>query len=498
MSMPPDSPLIRHWGEYRHRRRRGPVAGWLWWLLAAALVAGLAVATWNRVRSHPWQPPSGVPRFSGCNLGDVSGRCARLAVPEDPRSPHGRTISLRVAVLPATRRPAAGALFYLEGGPGVPATQSAARVNELFAAVGRTRDIVLVDQRGTGGSSSLACADARVRAADAAAVSAYVRRCFARLRGDPRLYTTSVAADDLETVRRTLGYGRVDLYGGSYGATLAQAYLRQHPGSVRSAVLDGSSLVGVHLYELSARNAEHALDVVLRRCAAVSACRRAYPASRRELDTLLARPPRSVTVESGTFLLGSQEIAWAIASLSESADGAATIPFVIHAALHGNYLPLAHAYAAGVGSNLDARARLAAFWVILCSEPWARQDPVTTARAGAGSYLLAAAVTRARLFRRACYSVPKGRVLSDAAAVGRAPVLLLAGGADPLDPVANLRGWRRAFPNGRLVVVPGAGHGVIGYGCVQAIVAGFIARRSADRLDTSCAQHVPLPSFVIG
>jgi pimeloyl-ACP methyl ester carboxylesterase len=82
--------------------------------------------------------------------------------------------------------------------------------------------------------------------------------------------------------------------------------------------------------------------------------------------------------------------------------------------------------------------------------------------------------------------------------VGRAPVLLLAGGADPLDPVANLRGWRRAFPNGRLVVVPGAGHGVIGYSCLQAIVAGFVARRSADRLDTSCAQHVPLPSFVIG
>ena len=165
--------------------------------------------------------------------------------------------------------------------------------------------------------------------------------------------------------------------------------------------------------------------------------------------------------------------------------------------MRGNYLPLAHAYAAGVGANLDERARLAAFWVILCSEPWARQDTVATARAGAASYLAGAAVARARLFRRACRAVPKGRV-PPAGAVVRAPVLLLAGGADPLDPVANLHGWRRAFPNGRLVVVPGAGHGVIGYGCVQALVAGFVAHGSAAGLDTTCAHRVPLPSYVTG
>jgi pimeloyl-ACP methyl ester carboxylesterase len=76
-------------------------------------------------------------------------------------------------------------------------------------------------------------------------------------------------------------------------------------------------------------------------------------------------------------------------------------------------------------------------------------------------------------------------------------VLLLAGGADPIDPAANLRGWRRTFRNGRLVVVPGAGHGTIEYPCIQGLVARFIADASADGLDTACVR-VSLPPFETG
>jgi pimeloyl-ACP methyl ester carboxylesterase len=80
----------------------------------------------------------------------------------------------------------------------------------------------------------------------------------------------------------------------------------------------------------------------------------------------------------------------------------------------------------------------------------------------------------------------------------RVPTLLLAGSADPLDPVANLSGWRRLFPRGRLIVVAGAGHGTIEYPCVQGLVAGFIADADATRLNSSCARHVPLPAFLTG
>ena len=503
MRTPSDSPLLHRWGEYRQGQRRRRVPWWVWTALAGAVIAALGVASWlSSGGTHSWRPPSGVPRFVSCNYyGELSGAwCAQLAVPEDPLKPKGRAISLHTVVVPATRRPAAGALFYLEGGPGGATADAAIRVNRLFAEVGRDRDIVIVDQRGSGGSSRLACPDKKVPAGDASAVTAYLGRCFAGLRRDPRLYTSTVAAADIERVRRTLGYGKIDVYGTSYGATLAQVYLRRYPRAVRSVILDGGSLPGVRIYNVSARNAERALDAELARCAAVPACRRAFPNPRRQLDEVLARLPRRVTVTAGTFLLGRDEIAWTIAALSATPEGAAQIPFVIDAAAHGDYLPLGRAYAGEVGPSLDARARLAMVWVILCSEPWAGLDPAATARNGAGSYLAAAAVDRARLFQRACRVVPKGRVPANAGspAVARTPVLLLAGGDDPLDPVANLRGWRRVFPNGRLVVVPGAGHGVMGEGCVSALVARFVARGSADGLDAACARRVPLPAFVTG
>lgn len=501
MSNSSDNPLLRGWGEYRRPPRRS-LPRWIWSLLAVSTVAALGLVLWLFGRSGPWRSPSGQPHFASCTFGGyVDGWCTHLRVSEDPRKPNGAMISLRIAVLPATKRPAAGALFYLEGGPGGAATAAAIRVNDFFAQVQRNRDLVMVDQRGTGGSRRLACPNGYVRREDATAVTGYLRRCLDRLDADPRLYTTSVAADDLEIVRRTLGYDKIDLFGGSYGAMLAQAYVRRYPESVRSVVLDGGSLPDVRIYDVSARNAEQALDVQLARCAAAPACAGAYPHPRRQLDELLARPPRRVALATGKVLLRPDDIAWTVDWLSETVANAALIPFAVNAAAHGDYATLATTYADRLGgSNLEALARLVPFWIILCSEPWAAFDPAATARADRGSYLAEAAVARARLFRHACAVVPKGRVPTDAASrrVVRIPTLLLAGGADPLDPTANLRGWRRLFPRGQLIVVPDAGHGTLEYDCVQKLIARFVEHASATWLNASCVRHVPLPPFITG
>jgi pimeloyl-ACP methyl ester carboxylesterase len=501
MSVDPDSPLVARWGEHRRSPRRR-AAAWIWASIAVAAVAALALGLWLSRGSRGWRPPSGVPRFASCTYGGrVDGWCARLSVPEDPGRPRGRRIFLRVAVLPATKRPPAGALFYLEGGPGGAATAAAVRVNTLFAQAQRGRDLVMVDQRGTGGSGRLACPRGYVRGADVRAVTDYVRACLARVRADPRLYTTSAAAADLEAVRRALGYGKIDLYGGSYGATLAQAYASRYPRWVRTVVLDSASLPGVRVYDVSARNAGRALDEIFARCAAAPPCARAYPEPNRQLRELLARPARLVTLPTGRVWLRPEDVAWTVDWLSETAEGAATIPFAVSTAAQGDYSTIATTWADDLGgSNLDPLARLVPFWVIVCSEPWAAFDPATTARVGRGSYLAGAAVARAVLFRRACRVVPKGRVPPHAATprVVHVPALLLAGGADPLDPTANLRGWRRVFPRGRLVVVPAAGHGTIGYPCVQRLVAQFVERGTAAGLPASCARRVTAPSFMTG
>jgi hypothetical protein len=187
MSNSSDNPLLRGWGEYRRPPRRS-LPRWIWSLLAVSTVAALGLVLWLFGRSVPWRSPSGQPHFASCTFGGyVDGWCTHLRVSEDPRKPNGAMISLRIAVLPATKRPAAGALFYLEGGPGGAATAAAIRVNDFFAQVQRNRDLVMVDQRGTGGSRRLACPNGYVRRADATAVTGYLRRCLERLRQDRSL-----------------------------------------------------------------------------------------------------------------------------------------------------------------------------------------------------------------------------------------------------------------------------------------------------------------------
>jgi pimeloyl-ACP methyl ester carboxylesterase len=370
-------------------------------------------------------------------------------------------------------------------------------VNQLFAEVGRVRDIVLVDQRGTGGSDPLRCPDRAVRAADVGAVTAYLGTCFATLQGDPKLQTTAVAADDLEALRRRLGYARVDVYGASYAATLAQAYAGRHPASVRTLVLDSGSLPAVRVYDRSALNAERSLDVLFARCLHSHPCHAAYPQPRRDLARLLVRPPVRVTVEAGTAELSADDVAWTIVAMLQSPSEAVTIPYAVHHALAGDYTALGRVFFANVGSSIEGRSRLAMVWEILCSEPWATWDPAATGRLGAGSFLAPAAVARARAFRRECAVVPRGRVASSVSTIA-VPTLVLTGADDPLDPSPNMNGWHSAFPRGRLVVVANTGHGTIGDPCVQGIVARFVARGATRGLNASCAARVAALPFETG
>jgi pimeloyl-ACP methyl ester carboxylesterase len=484
MRTEPD-PWLEQYGARRRtprgrRRLRAVVA-------LAALACGLAAVVIVLTGRHGgWKPPSGLGGFHDCTYGGrVAARCGELRVPEDESRPGGAEIALHVAIIPATRQPARGALFYLEGGPGGAGSEAAVKVSEVFAKVSEFRDLVLVDQRGTGGSHASTCPQEHVRAADARAVAAYVRRCFARLGGEARFLTSEAAAEDLERVRRALGYGRIDVYGSSYGATLAQLYLRLHPRSVRTATLDGASLTSVAVYELAARNAEHALHVDIARChARQPACRRAFPDPRGELGRVLAERPGSARALAAT-----------VATLLRSVEDTARVPLLIHEAAGDAGGALLREHSVQMGSELDARARLAMFWTILCGDSWARFGVAATAAASRGSFLAPANVARARLFQRACAGVPEEPARPEGPWKSAVPVLLLAGSADPVDPPANLRGWRRTFPRGLLVTVPGLAHGVVAYGCVRLVVARFVAAGDTRGLDARCARRVPLPAF---
>src|ERR1043166_848090 len=198
----------------------------------------------------------------------VDAHCGTLSVYENRQARSGRRINLTVVLLPALSadsRP--DPLFFLAGGPGQGAAKMAPLVRQALRSVQRERDLVLVDQRGTGTSNPLDCRNDNdslraINESDEVALDR-LRRCLAGYDADVRLYTTPIAMDDLDDVRAYLGYERINLYGGSYGTRAALVYLRQHADRVRSVVLDRVAPTARALPLFTARDAQHALDKAL-------------------------------------------------------------------------------------------------------------------------------------------------------------------------------------------------------------------------------------------
>jgi pimeloyl-ACP methyl ester carboxylesterase len=235
-------------------------------------------------------------RFERCTIEGVPGevRCGSYEVLEDRAARNGRSIRLKIVLLAAESKREPDPLFILAGGPGQAATGNAKFFAETFAQVRRTRDIVLVDQRGTGGSSGLECdlygTSTQGHLGDLFPLES-VRQCADQwhTRADLRFYTTEIAMADLDEVRGAMGYERINLFGTSYGARAAQVYMRQFPHRVRSVIMKGVTPITVPLTLPMARDAQHAWDLLCEDCAADPACNVAFPKLKSEFETVFAR-----------------------------------------------------------------------------------------------------------------------------------------------------------------------------------------------------------------
>ncbi len=465
-------------------------------------------------------PPSGrVPTLGGtlmtaCTISgeipvkaSVAGYCGTLRVPEDRSKPSGRQVGLRVAVVPAETDPAPDAFFALAGGPGDASTSFFAWLPGLYADVHAGHDIVLVDQRGTGGSNPLTMPPAPdttgLSAAEAdAQVAAWATGGLAALDADPRMYTSTVAADDLDAVREALGYDTIDLYGTSYGGELAQYYLRQHSDHVRVAVLDGTTPLDVPVLELMAAASGHALDLLLQRCEEDEACHAAFPNVRQEWSTLVAAFAQGVTVtDPNTGEQGVADLAMIgpgihNALLTEAA--AAQLPLAIHLASEGQW-DQTNQLVPPSDANPSAGSTLLMKDEILCSEAWARFDPAEVARLGADSYAVPFVQAWANGEATLCRHIPNGVVPADDASPVRTdiPILWIAGDGDPQDPPSNLANVPSQEPNAAVVVIPAQEHVAGHLGCGPQLIAKFVDAGTATSLDTSCVARgaAPSPTF---
>lgn len=440
-------------------------------MIVSALAALLLAAP-----THPVLKP--------CVVQGVGARCTTVYVPENRSVRVSRAIGLRVVVLPALNKPARRDAFtYIAGGPGTAAaSETVNAVATIWFGVRDRHDIVLVDQRGTGGSNRLACEDAPA--------------CLSSLPTDPRLYGTRTAMDDLDAVRAALGYRQLDVYGTSYGATAAQVFLNRHPTSVRTMVLDGATALDVPFYSRYAANVERSIDLLAGRCTADPACRHAYPHWRPALSALIrAWNEHPVENRRDEHTTGSG-LAGVVEGMLTDASRAAAIPMLVAHAAKGNYDVL-NLQIHGTGNGPPAAQQQLMFWSIWCNEPWVglgAKGPWGTDFDGLAKVTLdgyrdgCAHVQPKRTERASDWRFPRSNV----------PVLVLAGGSDPQDPVGNLPHLRRNLPNSRAVVVPGLGHAIGQYGCLGSLVADFVDRGSARGLDTSCISAILPPPFVIG
>jgi pimeloyl-ACP methyl ester carboxylesterase len=435
----------------------------------------------------------------------VDGFCGTLQVPEDRSNVSGRQIELRVAVVPAI---AAGAkpdpFFALAGGPGDASTSFFAWLPGLYAGVHATHDIVLVDQRGTGGSNPLTLpatpdtAGLSVVEADAR-LSDWATTSLAALDADPRMYTSAVAADDLDAVRTALGYEQIDLYGTSYGGELAQYYLREHADHVRVAILDGTTPLDVPVLERMAASSQQALDLLLARCEADPTCHGAFPELAAEWSALLAAFREGVTVtDPDTGQTGVADLATVGPSLHHAlltGAAAAQLPLAIHLASLGEWDQVTELVPPVDGSP-SAGPTLLMKDEILCSESWARFDPSEVDRAGGDSYAVPFVRGWAASEQALCRFLPQGLVPADDGAPVRTdlPVLWLAGDADPQDPPSNLAGVPSQQPNALVVVMPAQEHVVGHLGCAPSVIAAFIDAGAVGGLDTRCIAEGPSPA----
>lgn len=431
-------------------------------------------------------------------------RCGTLRVWENRATRTGRTIDLQVAVIPALRPESEpDPLFIFAGGPGQGARRYAPFVQTAFREVRRRRDIVLIDQRGTGDSNPLRCdfGDPLTFLADGPIDTA---PCLRTLQADPRLYTTEPAMDDVDDVRAALGYERINLWGGSYGTRSALVYARRHPERVRSVVLDGAAPFEIMLPLHNAWGAQRAMDRLLADCAAEPECRAAFPRLREELGEVLGRLERGPVQASLRHPRSGQPLELTV---SRSAFGsglrgmlyapthASLIPHVIHAAAQGDFGPLA-ALSIETAAWSTETMSLGMTLSVLCAEDVPRITDEQAERAVRGTDLGRSEIDT---WRRMCSRWPRGPLPAGVARVQplQVPALILSGDLDPVTPPRWGEVMKKHFPGALHVVVPGTGHNTSTTGCVPDLIAGFIAQGSAAGLDTACVRKVRRPPFVI-
>jgi len=472
-------------------------------LSALAVTATASPDPPRRIELGPCATTAGLP---------ADARCGTYEVFENRAAKTGRKIPLRVAVLPALGADRlSDPVLYFAGGPGDGSIEEGGFTAQSLPQLRARRDFLFVDFRGTGESAGLFCTELQGAVGlqdflDDFLPTAKVRACRDRLRqkADLAQYTTDNTIDDVDEIRAALGYGQVNLMGGSYGTRAVLIYLRRHPEHVRTATMLGVVPTFDRSPLFFARSAQNALDGLVATCAADKACAGAFPQLKAEIAAVLdraAREPLSAeltdpqTAKPFTLKLSRNGVAQTLRYMLYVPVASAQLPFAVHRAVQGDFKPLAEAARTFGG---DATSLADGFFLsVTCAEDVAFVKDGDIPAAVAGTFL---GDFRIRQQRAACEGWPIAHLGETflAPVVSDVPSLLVSGQLDPVTPASDGAKVAGSLRHSRHVIVPGGGHslnGMKGQDCLFGLIGKLIESGAVDGLDTSCVAKMERPPF---
>ena len=435
-----------------------------------------------------------------------------LKRPLKPQDPQGPQLDIHYVVLPAlSRQKHSDPIVFLAGGPGQSAIDLAPQLAALWGRGNQRRDIVLIDQRGTGRSAPLMCDEPGRVSLSEQSLSSQVGRvlkCRDELARLPyvggldglKWFNTSVAVQDLDAIRQQLGAPTVNLVGGSYGTRVGLEWLRQFPHRVRRMVLDGVAPPDMALPYSSSQDAEAALEALFLACEKEALCARRHPHLRADWDRLWHSLPQDITLSHPvdgrreTLSLTSDLLASWVRGPLYMPSLAAGLPAALAAAGEGRWEGLVGLNAALSARQGTARVALGMHFSVVCAEDQPKVPPP-----GSGSEPVHWNQSGRQLYAQVCAQWPGAEVPADFVKVPKSPsaVLIFSGGLDPITPPRHGQRMAEALgPLARHVVVANAGHGLIGVACMGDVILRFIDAVDASAalgVQANCSEKIPRP-----
>ena len=452
--------------------------------------------------------------FEPCEMRGLDGNalCGWYEVYENRETREGRKIKLKVVVVPATNEnPKPDPVFFFAGGPGQGAAEIAGFMAQGHSMFRPDRDLVFIDQRGTGESNPLSCpvlgpTDKLQTYLGDMFEAEYVKNCRTELekKADLTLYTTSIAMDDIDEVRAALGYEKINLKGGSYGTRAAMEYLRRHPDTVRTAILGGIAPPFQAIPADFAKDTERALQRLIKDCGEDEVCSQAFPNFAENLAKVCAQLKKEpVTLEVSnpftnqkeTVTLAYGPFSTGLRSLLYNVQGSARIPLMIKMAANGDWESMA-VYTAFYQKNIGEGVADGMYLTITCAEDIPLIDVAKAIESSRGTML---GPYRVQVQVDACKLWPKGKIpagYNDPVKTDL-PILILSGDVDPVTPPYWAEAAAKHMPNSLHVVTPNAAHGMLGaWDCLQPLMTEFLEKASTASLDASCVAKTKRPPVI--